>query len=59
MPLNRNLAPMLPRVRHLIRELHTEKMVHIPAESLFEAQRHFGRDGSLQNPEPFQLTLEA
>ena len=32
---------MLSRFRHVIGELHPEKVIHIRAERLFDAQRHF------------------
>jgi hypothetical protein len=34
---------MLPRLRNVVSELHAEKMVHIWAERLFDAQGHLRR----------------
>jgi hypothetical protein len=38
---------MLPRLRHVVGKLHAQKVVHIGAERLFDAQSHFRRQRSL------------
>jgi hypothetical protein len=37
-PLDREAACVFPRFRHVMGELHAEKMIHVGAEGLFDAQ---------------------
>ena len=42
-PLDSDVPGVLPRFRHVVGELHAEKVVHVRAERLFDAQGHFRR----------------
>src|ERR1700687_5640197 len=44
---NRETSRVLPRFRHVIGNLHTEKVLHVRAEGLFDAQGHFRRQRGL------------
>src|SRR5216683_8032006 len=46
-PLDRDLPRVLPRFRHVVGELHPEKVIHVRAERLFDAQGHFRRQRGL------------
>src|SRR5258708_10837997 len=46
-PLHRNAARVLPRLRHGIGKLHTQKMFHFRTERLLDAQGHFRRQRGL------------
>src|SRR5260370_38324241 len=46
-PLDRDLPRVLPRFRHVVGELHPEKVIHVRAERLFDAQGHFRRHRGL------------
>src|ERR1039457_5891443 len=46
-PLDGNVSGMLSRYRHVVSELHAEKVVHIGTEGLFDAQGHFRRERRL------------
>jgi hypothetical protein len=39
--LDGDVSGMPPRLRYIVSQLHAEKVVHVGAESLFDAQRHF------------------
>ena len=39
-PLDRDVPRMLPRFGHVVGELHAEKVIHIRAEPLLDAQSH-------------------
>jgi hypothetical protein len=38
---------VLPRFRHIVGKLHAEKVVHVRAERVFDAQGHFRRQRGL------------
>ena len=46
-PLDGNVSGMLPRLRHVVSKLHSQKVVHVGAERLFDAQGHFRRQRGL------------
>jgi hypothetical protein len=45
--LDRDVPRELPRFRHVVGKLHAEKVVHVRAERLFDAQGHFRRQRGL------------
>src|SRR5208283_2489776 len=46
-PLDCDIPCVLPRFRHVVGELHAEKVIHVGAERLFDAQSHFRRQCGL------------
>src|SRR5579864_7262394 len=46
-PLDGDFSGMPPRLRHIVRKLHAEKVVHVRAERLFYAQGHLRRERGL------------
>src|SRR5258708_2646887 len=46
-PLDRDTLCVFSHFRHVVGELHAEKVVHVGAEGLFDAQGHFRRQGGL------------
>ena len=44
---DRNAARVCSRFRHVVGELHSEEVIHVRAEGLFDTQGHFRRQRSL------------